>query len=154
MHRKVIKKEEEIGRKHLLNEEEQEEVIRSFAAQDARLNTMYKVLLCGLSVVLALFFYVSYRDSSAAVIAIISCAVAPVFVLLSSQELLENIGFQAAFLAFFVFSLVPLLVVGLDLVFCLPGLLVLFDLMIIRDMYLVRKELGNLEKRKYILKGA
>ena len=79
------------------------------------------MLLCGLSVVLALFFYVSYRDSSAAVIAIISCAVAPVFVLLSSQELLENIVFQAAFLAFFVFSLVPLLVVGLDLVFCLPG---------------------------------
>lgn len=152
------KETETMSHSEMLNEEEQQKLIDQFNSQDVYINKLYKIVLTLLSLSVSAYFGWLTSISSRQITPLICSFTAlfgPLFVAITTQELIDDKGFIAMYGTLLFFSLTPVLIEGFGGgLWAIPGLLMIFDAMIIRDMLAVKKDLKKLESSKYTLKGA
>jgi hypothetical protein len=136
MSKRKLKEVGSIAPGEILNENEQETLIKSLQAKDSYLNFAYQIILSLMSTLASayFYFYVLPDDESKipAIISIILTAIAPLFVFSSSAERVKSLAYKTGFAAFLLCSLIPIYLKGTLMdVFSIPFVMVLTCLMVL-----------------------
>jgi hypothetical protein len=135
---------------------EQQELIQKLETQDDKMNDIYKVVLTAISFALAMYFGWYMSQSTSRILPLLSCIVltlCPLFIIGTSYERVQTPQYQYAFGSLILVSFAPYLMSGLELFWLIPALVQLLNLMVIRDMYIVKRDLKSLGTKKYKFKG-
>lgn len=146
--------EDHVAPGELLSEQEQIQLITTLETQDDKTNDIYKIVLTAICFMLAMYYgyTMSFSITSASVISALSLTTCPIFILGTSYERVQRKEYQYSFLALVLFSSIPFWI-GRDVFWAIPLLVVLLNAMVIRDMYIVKRDLKSLQSKTYKFKG-
>lgn len=139
MSKRKVKETGSLAPGEILNETEQENLIKSFQEKDKLLNLAYQIILSTISFTASAYFYFyilpEVNEKTPAIISILLTAITPAFVLGTSAERVKNSVYQAGFVAFLICSLIPIYLNGKVMdAFSIPFVMVLTCLMVITGL--------------------
>jgi FtsH-binding integral membrane protein len=135
MSQRKVKETGSIAPGEILNENEQEDLIKSLQDKDFYLNFGYQLVLSTMSILISAYFYFYVlpddKSKTPSIISILLTGIAPLFVLGTSSERVKSLVYQTGFMAFLLCSLIPIYLKGRVMdVFSIPFVMVLTCLMV------------------------
>jgi hypothetical protein len=124
--------------------------------QDDKTNAIYKLILTAISVGLSMFFGWYISISTKKIASIVSCFVlilCAAVILATTYETIQSKLFKSFFGILACLSTLPLILGGFEVFWAIPLMILLLNAMVVRDMFIVKRDLKSLSAKKYHLKG-